>query len=354
MTSLHVVILAGGLGSRFWPISRIKRPKQFLSINSTGESLIQATARRIAPLIESTNLWVVTNRLQEHLVREHVPSAHVLLEPEGRNTAASIGLAALHIHEQDPNAVLIVLPADHAVTDEEKLREALQQASRLAATKPYLVTVGIAPTFANTAYGYILRGKSLEAKAYAVSRFYEKPSYDRAKQYFESGKYFWNSGMFAWHSEVILSALEEFMPSLYEGLVRIQKAHPDKERARVTEEVFLGLDSLSIDFGVLEHARNCAVISSDPFGWNDVGSWDAWAENFERDGEGNLSRGDSLLIDSTNCVVYSEKRFTAVVGGEDLVIIDSGDALLVCPRDRVQDVKRIVDELKKQGRSELV
>ncbi len=348
------VILAGGQGARFWPISRRSRPKQFLSINASGESLIQATARRIQPLAGAENLLIVTGASMIPLVQEHLPGVRTIGEPVARNTAASLGLAAAAVAKQDPELVLACFPADHAVSDEPKLLAVLREAVELARANEVLVTIGIRPSFPHTGYGYMKRGAPISGNGYTVSRFYEKPNLERAKRYFESGEFFWNSGMFVWRAKVILEAIREFMPPLYEGLMAIQPALGTEKEQKVLEQVFAGLESTSIDFGVLEHARNCALLAAEPFGWNDVGSWDAWAENFDTDDQKNLLHGDALVIDCKNCVVHSQQRLTAVIGAHDLVIIDSGDALLVCPRSHVQDVRKIVDELKRRGRTNLV
>lgn len=354
MSHIRSVILAGGQGARFWPISRKQKPKQFLSINTSGESLIQSTARRISPLAGKEHLYVVSNELLAPLINEHVPYAKVITEPSAKNTAASIGLAAIHALKEDAKAVIACFPADHAVKDEAALLSNLREAAKLATEHDVLVTIGIKPTFPHTGYGYIKRGTPIQGSGYEVSRFYEKPNLDRAKRYVESGEFYWNSGMFVWKAAVIMEAFREFMPELHQGLEKIAQVLGTKDEQRVSAEVFAGLESISIDFGVLEHARNCALLAAEPFGWNDVGSWDAWAENFKTDEAGNLQHGDVILFDCKNCVVHSEKRLTAVLGAEDLIVIDSGDALLVCPRAQVQEVRRIVDELKARGRNNLV
>lgn len=354
----YIVVLAGGQGSRFWPLSRCSKPKQFLSLSENGESLIQATVRRVVPLVGADKIVVVASDRLAPLVREHVPDARIVIEPEARNTAACIGLAAVaataHSEEVDP--VLVILPADHAVSDESVLRRALSEAVEVARSSDTLVTIGIPPVSPHTGYGYIKRGEHICGRAYSVDRFFEKPSLQRAQKYLEQGGYSWNSGMFVWRASVILQGFREHMPAMYDGLVQIGKALRAGEElgtSDVIRSLFVNLESISIDFGVLEHARNCVVIDAEPFGWNDVGSWDQWAENFASDKDGNLVRGDAVVIDSTNCVVRSEGRLVAAVGLEDVVIVDSGDAILVVSREHVQDVRKVVAELKARGRVDL-
>lgn len=351
---IFAVILAGGQGTRFWPVSRMKRPKQFLSISDDGESLIQATARRVRPLVGEASTFIVTNKLHEPLIRQHVPDAVVVSEPIGRNTAASIGLAAIYVDAHCSDAVCVVLPADHAIGNDELLCQALKRASDVARTQDLLVTIGVRPLSPHTGYGYIKRGNSIDRNAFRVDRFFEKPSLERAEQYLEAGNYYWNSGMFVWRTSTILSAIKDFLPDLHKGLMEIRDAIGTPQEQLVLDRVFPTLESISIDFGVLEHARNCAVIDAEPFGWNDVGSWDAWAEHFERDSDSNLLRGDVLAIESKNCVVQSEHKFTAILGVENLVVIDSGDALLICPSSEVQEVRKIVEALKQKRRTELL
>jgi len=281
-----------------------------------------------------------------------------VIEPEARNTAACIGLSAVAAMVRNPgrDPVLVVLPADHAVSDEEKLRSALQEAVAIAGSSDSLVTIGIPPASPHTGYGYIKRGEHLEGRAYRVDRFFEKPSLQRARKYLEQGGYSWNSGMFVWRAGVILEAFKEHMPEMYSGLMRIREALEAGQElgaSAAIDSIFAELESISIDFGVLEHARNCVVIDAEPFGWNDVGSWDQWAENFVADQDGNLVHGDALVIDSKGCVVRSEGRLIAAVGLEDVVIVDSGDAILVVSRENVQDVRKVVAELKARGRNEL-
>lgn len=352
----RVVIMAGGSGSRFWPLSRASMPKQFLALGGSGESLIQATARRMVPVVGEENIHVVANGSFVPLIKEHVPYARIIIEPEARNTAACIGLSAVAamVDAKGGDPVLVMLPADHTVADEHGLQEAIRQAIELARADDYLVTIAIPPTLPHTGYGYIKRGGLISGQAYHVDRFYEKPNLQRAEKYLEEGGYGWNSGMFAWRAHAILAAFKAHLPALYGGLMQIAERWKTQGTTADISDIFASFESISIDFGVLEHAKNCAVIDARPFGWSDVGSWDQWAESFERDSQGNLIHGDAVVIDSTDCVVKSQGKMIATVGLKNVIVIDSGDALLVVHRDHVQDVRKVVSELKRKGRGDLV
>ncbi len=353
-----VAVLAGGQGSRFWPMSRSVRPKQFLSIKESGESLIQSTVRRVEGIVSPENVWVISNPGLVSLITEHVPRARIVCEPVARNTAPCVGLAAVHalVHSRGTDPVMVVLPADHAVKDEERLRAALKEAIEHARRARVLVTIGIPPTHPHTGYGYIKRAGLVDGRTYKVQRFFEKPNMERATKYVEDGSFSWNSGMFVWRASVILDAFKAHLPAMYDGLMEIKgliEAGITTAGQEQMHRLFSGFEAISIDFGVLEHARNCLVVAAEEFGWNDVGSWDQWAESFKTDENGNLLEGDSLVIDSTRCVVRSDKRLIAAVGLTDTIIIDAGDALLVVSRDHVQEVRKVVEELKRRGRHEL-
>lgn len=354
--AIHSVILAGGQGTRFWPVSRVSLPKQFLSITHDQKSLIRATADRAIQVSTKDNLWVVSTSPLHKLVSEHVPEAKIIVESVPRNTAASIGLAAIKIGSVDPNGVMIILPSDHAVKNEKYLISLLKEAAELAAKQPLLVTFGIRPTSPQTGYGYIRRGGAIHGfdNAFFVRRFFEKPNQERAQEYVQAGDFLWNSGMFAWSVSSILAAIEDELPLLHAGLQEIKNSLGTKQEEEVIARVFDGLESISIDFGVLEHVRNTAVIQADDFGWNDVGAWDAWAEYFQSDKAGNQIEGEVLMIESERCIVRSSGRLIAVLGLEDLVVIESQDATLICPRERVQDVRKVVDQLRACGKDKLL
>lgn len=351
----HLVILAGGQGTRFWPMSRQARPKQFLSIEKGGESFIQFTVRR-AQEVHSGDLppLIITNCQHEGLVREHLPNAAIIAEPVGKNTATSIALAALWFKKHKSDLPMIVLPADHVISDEKGLCEAFRRGCALATAHDVLVTIGIKPTAPHTGYGYIKRGETFENNTYKVARFFEKPNQERATEYVESGDFWWNAGMFIWRPSVILASFERLMPELNAELKLLEPKLGTSDEKAALDAMFSRIQGQSIDFGVLEHAKNCVVVPAENIGWDDVGSWDAWAKLFARDVEGNLHKGDVISVDSHNCVVLTDKRPIATVGLSNIVIIDAGDALLVCAEDKVQDVKKVVETLKTKGRKELL
>jgi mannose-1-phosphate guanylyltransferase len=351
--SIHVVILAGGSGTRFWPLSRTVNPKQFLDLAGSGKNLIRDTVDRVSHICHSNNLWVVTNQSQAVLVRKHVPSARIIEEPVAKNTAASICLALMHIQKEDPDAVMVILPADHVVENTTELKRCLSHATDLAREEDVLVTIGIKPLSPHTGYGYIKRGSALKKTGcYKVARFYEKPNLERAVEYQQEGEYFWNSGMICVHSEVLKEALNTYLRDTLEKLERLDIGSPNY-KMQIAQE-YPTLESISIDIGVLEHAPNSAIIVSEDLGWSDVGSWDSWAERLNPDSLDNRSFGEALLLQSKGCVVHSKRKLTAVLGCEDLVIVDCNDALLVCSRNSVQDVKLVVEALKTYGREELI
>lgn len=347
-----VVILAGGSGTRFWPVSRADKPKQFLSIPGTDESLIAASARRAAEIVGKENVIVICNSSHARLVREHVPFVDIITEPCPKNTSAPIGVAAVKILQNKPNSVMLVLSADAAIEDEAGLAATLGRAADAAREMEALVTIGVPPTSPHTGYGYIKRGAEQRNKVFKVARFFEKPNLERAIGYLESGDYLWNTGMFAWRPEVLLSAIRTLLPDLAAGLDEIRKNTQDFQAA--VDRAFPSFESISIDFGVLEHAKNIVVAEAENCGWNDVGSWDFWAQYCKADSQGNRTIGDAVAVESSNCIIKSAGRCVTLLGCKDMVVVDSGDAILICPRERTQDVKKVVEELKGRGRKELI
>jgi mannose-1-phosphate guanylyltransferase len=340
--------MAGGAGTRFWPRSRGRSPKQLLSILSE-ESLLQETIARIAPLVARDRLLVVTARDQAAAVRAQLAGRRVavLSEPAGRNTAAAVALAATVIARRDPGAVMVVLPSDHAIRDLVRFRADVRLALDVAERRGALVTLGSEPTRPETGYGYLCVGARIageRGRVAWVDRFVEKPPRARAEALLRAGNVLWNTGVFAWRVDAILAALRRHLPSV----VRALDAAVGRG-ARALAAAYARLPAVSIDTGVLERAERVAVVRA-RFRWTDVGSWAALEPLWTSPGNGrNAVRGRALPIDSHGCLVDSPTRLVALLGVEDLVVVDSPDALLVCRKDRAQDVRLVVDELRRRG-----
>jgi mannose-1-phosphate guanylyltransferase len=337
--SLHAVILAGGSGTRFWPLSRVAKPKQFLAL-ATDRALIEETFLRVQPLCPAARSWVVCGPGHEAAVRAALPEVRVIVEPVARNTAPAIGLAAVRVLREDPEATLLILPSDHFIARPDAFRDALSLAAR-ACQAGDLLTLGIHPTRPETGYGYLRRGAARDDGSYKVEAFVEKPDAATAARYISDSAYSWNAGIFVFRADAILDALKRHLPAVHEGLT--------------SGGDFAKLPSISIDYGVMEPESRLGRIAMVPgdFGWSDVGSFAALPEVRALDGRGNAASGDALLVDCDDSVVLAEGgRLVAAVGVSGLCIIDAGDALLVVPRDRAQDVRAVVDALKAKGRGD--
>jgi mannose-1-phosphate guanylyltransferase len=358
---IYPVIMAGGSGTRFWPLSRKARPKQFLPL-AGDVPLLTATVRRLPPLARPADTYVVCGpahaAMAKKLVKE-LPARNFIVEPCARNTAPCVGLAALHVAAREKKGVMAMLPADHHIARPEAFRESLAAAARLAEAG-HITTIGIRPHAPETGYGYLKVGARLPGKgragssAHKVERFVEKPDVVTAARYLADGGYLWNSGIFVFRADVILEEIRKAMPVLGEQLGAIQKALGTPGYARTLARVFPDCPSISIDYGVMEKSQRIAVVPAD-FGWSDVGSFAALPEVRETDHLGNVAEGDALVIDGRNNVVLATKgRPVAVVGIDDIVVVDAGDAILVCRKDRAQEVRKAVDELARRGRDEVL
>lgn len=354
---MYIVVLAGGSGTRFWPLSREAAPKQLLTI--TGEqTMIQQTATRFAASLSVKKIYVITNKRYAFDIDRQLSdviaksSYEILVEPYARNTAPAIGLAAIQINQHDPDGVMAVMPSDHIIQKTDLFNEILLKAKAIA-EKGYLTTLGIVPSKPSTGYGYIKKGGVFDASldAYKVELFVEKPDYEKAQEFLSSDQYLWNSGIFIWKVSEILNAFETFMPDLYKGLMEIQNAIGRETEGEAMRTVFAELEPVSIDYGVMERADNIAVIPAD-IGWSDVGSWTALEDIFPKDEHGNVKCGNVVDIDSKNSIIYTGNRLVAAVGLDELVVVDTPDATLVAAKERVQDVKQVVDVLKKAGAEE--
>ncbi|WP_449245252.1 mannose-1-phosphate guanylyltransferase/mannose-6-phosphate isomerase [Desulfobacca acetoxidans] len=347
-STLFGVILAGGSGTRFWPLSRSQYPKQVLHLLGS-DSMLQATINRLLPLIPLEQMAVVTNAFQEQAIRLELyhkgwEGVQLWLEPQGKNTAAAVGLAATRLQTQ-PEYIMSVFPADHHIQDQAGLLSALETGARLAHAG-YLVTFGILPTRPETGYGYIKAGVPLNAEKNSLvcARFVEKPDLERAQSFMREGNYYWNSGMFMFRVDAILQALARYVPTLHRGLMLLA----ENDQPALLEEVYQTFPNLSLDHGVLEQAENVAVVPVD-LGWSDVGTWRAVQELFPADDRGNVILGRACDRDSGDCLIYSQERLVATLGLKQVIVVDTPDATLVCHRDRVQEVKDLVAELNQQN-----
>ncbi len=362
MAHIFALIMAGGVGARFWPRSREKYPKQLLPIAGEG-TLIQNTVARIDGIIEKKDTFVVTNRVQKPTIIKQLPSIppnNILVEPIGRNTAPCIGLAALFIRRIDPEAVMIVLPADHIIQDVGEFHRLVSIGVQVASETKGLVTIGIQPNRPETGYGYIQvleepqeKNPYIDRRVYRVKTFAEKPNLQTAERFLESGDFVWNSGMFIWRIGTILEEIELHLPELHQQLQRIDAVLGTEKYVPTLENVYGVIRSISIDYGVMEKARQVYVIKGD-FGWSDVGSWDEVYRIAEKDDQGNVILGNVIIKDVKNSIIQSNEEITGVLGVEDLIIINTDDALLVCKRGKSQDVKEIVDYLKRKKMNEFL
>jgi mannose-1-phosphate guanylyltransferase len=364
----YAVILAGGRGTRFWPRSRTRNPKQLLNIIG-ADTMLQQTAARLSPTFSPANLWIVTNEDQAAEVRKQLPRLaknHVLAEPMGRNTAAAIGLAAIHLRHQHGDALMAILPADHYIAQCAKYRALVQSALRIATEPGQMAVLGIPPTRPETGFGYIERGKTAHRArkflVYDVRQFTEKPSLPVAKKYVAPGRYFWNAGMFFWRVSTFLENLRRYVPKTHAALEKLAQTIGTSRYVSALCRIYPRLENISVDYAILEPATRNAkhpVVHVLPaeIGWSDIGSWEAVHELIaastqnnrrEKQTSGNICSGAHFALDANNNFLWSPKKFVAAIGVNNLVVVETPDALLICPRDRAQDVGKIVKYLEAQ------
>jgi len=356
----YAVIMAGGGGTRLWPLSRQSRPKQMLRLFG-DRTLFQIAVDRLKGLFQPEQILVVTVAEQAealHQSRPEIPWENFLIEPMPRGTASVVGLAAAAIRHRDPQGVMAVLTADHFIENEALFRSVLSAACEVA-RDGYLVTLGITPTFPSTGYGYIEHGEHLRDyqgfPVYRALRFKEKPGQEQAEQMLESGNHHWNSGMFIWKVDRILAEFHRQMPELAASLEHISQSWGSPDRERVVQETWPHIKSETIDYGIMEHAQNVAVLPVAEIGWNDVGSWESLFDVLPADSHGNIMiDADHIGVNTSNSLVLENgtRRLVVTIGLNDVVIIDTGDVLLVCDKNQSQQVRQVVNLLKREGRSQ--
>jgi mannose-1-phosphate guanylyltransferase len=364
--TVHAVILAGGRGTRFWPRSRTRTPKQLLNIVG-AETMLQQTVARLKPLMRSERIWTVTNAEQAAAVRKQVPAAarkRVLIEPMGMNTAVAIGLAAIHVrHVARGDALMAVLPADHYIEQPQKFREIVGAALDVARQPERMVVLGIPPTRPETGFGYIERaGEPIDSKGFpvfAVRRFTEKPELQLAQEYVASGNYHWNAGMFFWRVSTFLDNLKSFLPKTHAALEKLAGFIGTRNYERNLRAIYHKLENISVDYAVLEPATRAEgpprvfVIPAE-VGWSDIGSWAAVYQLLAKKSGANVLAGQGHTLDAEGNFLWSPTKFVAAIGVRNLVVVETADALLICPRDRAQDVGKIVKWLEEQKQGKLL
>ncbi len=357
--ALYAVILAGGSGTRFWPQSRQSRPKQLLTIVG-NKTMIRATVERILPEIPFERVLVLAGVSCADAIRDELPELsqdRVVAEPSGRNTAPCIALAAYKLAKYDPDAVMAVLPADHIIGKEAIFRNALRLGCEVALKGDHLVTFGIVPDRPETGYGYIERGDTAfflgHSTVFQVKNFVEKPDRARAQEYLDSGNYFWNSGMFLWKADAIIKAFENHLPQISRVMEKHLSALNTEDEPNALEQIYASVDSVSIDYGIMEKTDGVLVIPLD-CGWNDVGTWSSLHGVWGGDSEGNAVEGHALCLNSNGCVVSSPHKLATLIGVEDLIVVDTPDALLVCRKTSAQDVRKLQELLRERGYQNLL
>lgn len=353
----YAVIMAGGGGTRLWPLSRREKPKQLLPLLGT-ETLFQSTVSRLEALFPPERILIVTVAEQAREMKEQVPSipeANYLIEPSPRGTASVVALAAAVLQTRDPQAMMAIQTADHHIRNKDLFNFLIRSAFDVA-ENDYLVTLGITPTFASTGYGYIQQGESLSGgykyPVYTVKRFMEKPDEATAQKFLQAEDYTWNSGMFVWKANAILAEVERQMPELFKVVSEISSVWDTPKRNDVIEKRWSGLKAQTVDYGIMEHAEKVAVLPAGGLGWSDVGSWDSLFEVLIPDADGNIAvNAEHIEIDSHHTLVYSTggQRLMVTIGLDDIVVVDSGDVLLVCKADQAQRVREVVEQLKEKN-----
>ncbi|MCY1719016.1 mannose-1-phosphate guanylyltransferase [Prolixibacteraceae bacterium Z1-6] len=356
MENLYSLIMAGGSGTRFWPRSKTAKPKQYLNIFG-DQSLLQDTIKRFASFTEEENIYIVSSATQAKVLEEQtpmLPKENLIYEPIGRNTLPCIGLAAMFAEKENPDGIMVVSPSDHLIENNELFKDTILAAAKIADEKDGIVTIGITPSYPATGYGYVQTDENItgneKIKQFKVERFVEKPDEATATGYLKQGGFYWNSGLFVFKVSVFLKAVEEFAPELYADLRKIQADFGKPTYDQTLDTIYRAVESISVDYGIMEHAKNIYLVEGN-FDWNDLGSWESvYLADKEKDENGNSGSGERILLDTKNSYVYAEdENLIAVVGMDDVIVVQDGNTTLVCKRENAEDIKKIVEQLKAEN-----
>ncbi len=348
--------MAGGSGTRFWPRSKTAKPKQYLNIFGE-DSLLQSTIKRFSTFTETDHIYIVSGKTQAEVLEQQtamLPKQNLIYEPVGKNTLPCIGLAAMYAEKENADGIMVVSPSDHLIENDELFRDTVMAAVKIADERNGIVTIGITPSYPATGYGYVKTAENITGSErinqFKVERFVEKPNEKTASEYIEQGGFYWNSGLFVFKISVFLDAVKQFAPALYADLRKIQAQLGKSSFEQTLDTVYRAVEGISVDYGIMEHAKNIYLVEGN-FVWNDLGSWESVYLTGKKDENGNAGSGETILVDTKNSYVHSEKGLIAVVGLDDVVVVQDGDTILVCKRDRAEEVKKIVDQLKAENKN---
>jgi mannose-1-phosphate guanylyltransferase len=359
MEKIYCLIMAGGAGTRFWPGSKVAKPKQYLNVIG-NDSLLQSTIKRFSTISQEEDIYIVSGKDQATVLEQQtpmLPKKNLIYEPVGKNTLPCIGLAAMFAEKENPDGIMVVSPSDHLIENDDLFKETVLSAVKIADERNGIVTLGISPTYAATGYGYIKTADEITGKEkirqFKVDRFVEKPDKNTATSYIEQGGYYWNSGLFIFKISVFLDAVKEFAPGLYSDLRKIQADMGNPSFEQTLDTVYRAIKGISVDYGIMEHAKNIYLVEGN-FVWNDLGSWESVYQVAPKDKNGNVISGEAILVDSQNSYIKTDNGLIAVVGIDDVIVVQDGNTTLVCKRDKAEEVKKIVEQLRSENKGQFL
>lgn len=357
MNNLYTLIMAGGAGTRFWPRSKTAKPKQYLNMFG-DDSLLQSTIKRFSTFTETDKIYIVSGKSQSEVLEEQtpmLPKENLIYEPVGKNTLPCIGLAAMLAEKENPDGIMVVSPADHLIENDELFKDTVLAAAKIADEKNGIVTLGIKPTYPATGFGYVQTGENITANEkinqFKVERFVEKPNEQTATKYLKKGNFYWNSGLFVFKISVFIDSIKKFAPELYSDLKKIQTDFGTPTYEQTLDTIYRAVKSISVDYGIMEHAKNIYLVEGN-FDWNDLGGWESVYLADKKDENGNAGNGESIFLDSKNSYIHSENGLVALIGLDDVIVVQEGNTTLVCKRDKAEDVKKIVEQLKAEDKTQ--